>query len=351
MASRRKFLTGLIAAGAIPAPTWADAGDPAFLSAAQLSGGAYVLIGLNASGTERFRIPIPDRGHAAAAHPFRPEAVAFARRPGTFAIVLDCRTGDVLAQLDSPDGRHFYGHGVFDPTGQFLFTTENDFALGQGRIGVWDATHGYARIGEFDTHGVGPHEMRQMPDGTLVVANGGIDTHPETGREKLNLPTMRPNLSYLSLDGILIDQVEPAHHQSSIRHLSVRADGMVGVGMQWQGEIHQAPKLVATHRRGEGLLVMGDGVALDGYVGSIAFSGDGQQLAVTSPKSGVAQVFDVQSGNMISDHPQQDVCGVAATTLGLMATDGQGGVLRLGATLQSLASYDLSFDNHLVAIT
>ena len=351
MATRRGFLTGLLAAGTLPAPTWADVGDPAFLSAAQLANGAYVLVGLDAGGGERFRIPIPDRGHAAAAHPTRPEAVAFARRPGTFAIVLDCRTGEVLAQLDSPRGRHFYGHGAFDPSGDVLFTTENDFENGTGRIGVWDARRGYVRIGEFASHGIGPHEMRLMPDGTLVVANGGIDTHPVTGREKLNLPTMQPNLSYVSTGGDLLDQVEPTHHHASIRHLSVRSDGLVGIGMQWQGAIHEAPALVATHQRGGSLQEMGDGVALIGYVGSVAFSGDGSQLAITSPKSGVAQVFDAATGDLNAGHAQTDVCGVAATTFGLMATDGQGGVLRLDAPAHHLANYDLAFDNHLVAIT
>lgn len=350
MTTRRGFLAGLLATGAIPAPTWADAGDSAFLSAAQLPDGAFVLVGLGGLGAERFRIPLPDRGHAAAAHPTRPEAVTFARRPGTFAIVLDCRTGEVLAQLDSPVGRHFYGHGAFDPAGDVLFTTENDYENGVGRIGIWDARRGYARIGECASHGVGPHEMRMMRDGTLVVANGGIDTHPETGREKLNLPSMQPNLSYLNTQGDLLDQVEPPHHNASIRHLSVRSDGLVAVGMQWQGALRDAPALVATHRRGGTFQAMGDGTLLNGYVGSIAFSGDGRTLAVTSPKSGLAQVFDAAHGALLMDHAQTDICGVAATTSGLVATDGQGGVLRLDAPLRKLASIDLAFDNHLVTI-
>lgn len=354
MTTRRGFLTGLLATGAVPTPSWADAGDPAFLSAAQLPDGRFTLVGLDLAGRAQFRIPLPDRGHAAAAHPYRPEAVAFARRPGRFALVLDCRTGDVSARLDSPEGRHFYGHGAFSPDGGILFTTENDFELGAGRIGMWDTRRGYRRIGEFSAHGIGPHEMRLMPDGTLVVANGGIDTHPETGREKLNLPTMRPNLSYLSLEGALLDQVEPAHHHASIRHLSVRADGLVGVGMQWQGEIREAPALVATHRRGGSWATMGDGTALNGYVGSVSFSGDGARLAVTSPRSGVAQVFDPQSGAMGAQYDQADVCGIAASSLGLVATDGQGDVVKLGTGGEApsvLARHGLAFDNHLVAIT
>ena len=56
----------------------------------------------------------------------------------------------------------------------------------------------------------GPHEIRLLPQGdTLVVANGGIETHPDSGRSKLNLPTMRPNLAYITIDGALKDRVAP----------------------------------------------------------------------------------------------------------------------------------------------
>lgn len=348
MATRRDFLAGLMAAGMAPGPTWADASSPSFLSAARTRAGDYILVGMDQSGDERFRIPLPARGHAAAAHPTRPQGVAFARRPGTFALVLDCTTGDVLARLDSPQGRHFYGHGTFDVAGDLLFTTENNYDAGQGRIGIWDVRRGYVRIGEIASHGVGPHDLRLMPDVTLVVANGGIDTHPASGRQKLNIPTMRPNLSYLDMDGTLLDQVEPSHPHASIRHLGVRGDGLVALGMQWQGDVAGAPALVATHRRGEGLRILGDQSGLAGYVGSVAFSGDGSQIAITSPRGGEAQVFAAATGQQLGRFEKADICGVAALDRGVILTNGQGGVFGSGA--QILAQHDLAWDNHLVAI-
>ena len=39
-----------------------------------------------------------------------------------------------------------------------------------------------------------------MADGTLVIANGGIQTDPGD-RRKLNIETMQPNLCYLSPEG------------------------------------------------------------------------------------------------------------------------------------------------------
>ena len=99
MTTRRRVLAGLLASGLVPAASWADAGSPAYLAAARRGDGRYILVGLTAEGLPLFDLPLPARGHAAAAHPKRPEAVAFARRPGRFARVLDCSTGELLARL------------------------------------------------------------------------------------------------------------------------------------------------------------------------------------------------------------------------------------------------------------
>ena len=55
---RRQFLCGFLAAGLIPAPTWADAGSPAFLSAAAKPDGSFVLCGIGADLDIRFELPI-----------------------------------------------------------------------------------------------------------------------------------------------------------------------------------------------------------------------------------------------------------------------------------------------------
>ena len=61
MTTRRTFLAGLAAAGLCPRPTWADAGAPAYLSAARMPDGRYYLVGLTTRGGELFRLPIPAR--------------------------------------------------------------------------------------------------------------------------------------------------------------------------------------------------------------------------------------------------------------------------------------------------
>lgn len=355
MTSRRKFLAGLLAAGACPLPSWADAGDPTFLSAARKQDGSYALYGMSPDGHLVFETPLPGRGHAAAAHPHQPYAVAFARRPGTFALVIDCAQGQVERRIKAPQGRHFYGHGAFSEDGAFLFTTENDFEAGEGRIGVWDVRRGYVRIHEYSSGGVGPHDIKLMPDGnSLVVANGGIETHPDSGRTKLNIPTMRSNLSYLALDGTLLEQVEleASLRRASIRHLAVRHDGLVVMGCQWQGDLSDAP-LVFTHMPGKSVTPLpppDHSIDLKGYIGSVAISADGALIAATSPRSDTVLFHDQTSGQTTA-FAKPDVCGAAPTRGGIALTTGTGTFLRsVKGKPQNTATAPISFDNHLIAI-
>ncbi len=354
--ARRQFLGGLLATGLMPAPTWADAGSPAFLSAAMRPDGSFVLCGIGADLDIRFELPLPARGHAAAAHPTRPEAVAFARRPGTFAVVIDCASGAQKAMLSAPTGRHFYGHGAFSSNGSLLYTTENDYEAGRGRIGVWDAQHGYQRIDEWDSGGIGPHDIKRLPDtDTLVVANGGIDTHPDTGRTKLNIATMAPNLSYVENGSVIeVATLPPELHKNSIRHLAVGPDGKVAFGMQWQGD-GTVDALVGIHQIGSPVRLMStpmdDVRRMNGYIGSIACSDDGAIVAVTSPRGGLLQLYETNTLRLMNVKSLTDVCGVTVNSDSFVATSGNGTITQIKniAGAHIIRSH-LSWDNHLISV-
>src|SRR5690606_18792439 len=119
-----------------------------------------------------------------AAHGFY---LVVARRPGTWLLLGDLATGTLFAEIRVPADRHLFGHGVFTAAGERLYTTESafdDLSGDSGRIAEWRVSgSGSAarleRLREFPSYGVGPHELLLHPDGaTLVVANGGIRTHP-----------------------------------------------------------------------------------------------------------------------------------------------------------------------------
>ncbi|QDC10669.1 DUF1513 domain-containing protein [Oceanicola sp. D3] len=359
MLPRRQFLAGLAAAASLPRSSWADAGAPAYLAAARDPSGAYCLCGLSPAGALRFRIPLPDRGHAAAAHPTRPFAVAFARRPGRFALVIDCATGQQTARLEAPNGRHFYGHGAFLHGGTLLATSENDYAAGRGVIGLWAPDEGYARIGEVPSGGIGPHEILTLPgDETLLVANGGLQTHPDHSRRVLNLTDMRPNLAVVSPDRgpLTVSELPSELAANSIRHLALRPDGLAGFAMQWQRDVVEPVPLLGLWQAGAALRLCTApplrALAMEGYAGSVAFSGDGAFVGITSPRGGEVQLFNAETAALVAHWRRADICGLAPSGAGFLASDGMGGLFQLSATgtAQLLARHDAAWDNHLVPL-
>ena len=346
---RRTFLASF-AASLAPRLTWADVGAPAFLAAGK-RGEAFFLHGLTASGSSLFQIALPGRGHAAAAHPTRAEAVAFARRPGTFALVIDCATGETRHRLTPPEGMQFNGHGAYSADGALLMTSEVVADTSQGRIGLWD-TALYTRLTDWPSHGIGPHEVKRLADGRLAVANGGIRTDP-VDRTKLNIPDMRPNLTLLSADGALLDQIDlPDLHQNSIRHLALQGE-TIAFAMQWEGDPADPVPQLGLWTPGQTPVLCppaeAEAFAMQGYAGSIAATQD--RILITSPKAGALMLFDAK-GSPVATHLRADLCGAATASGAFTVTDGQGAIWSADDEgLTPLGTDETRWDNHLVALT
>lgn len=357
MATRRGFIASLIVSATLPGVTWADVGGPDYLAAAKEPDGSFALVGLTAQGVQTFNITLPARGHAGAAHPIKPEAIAFARRPGTFAVVIDCFSGRVMHNLAASSGLHFSGHGTYSADGQTLYTSEVENAGGAGRIGVWDTVNHYTRKHSFASGGIGPHEILRIPDSeTLAIANGGIIVALDDDRSKLNLDTMAPNLSYLTPDGAVLEQLAlpEALHQNSIRHLAAAPDGTVAFAMQWEGDSAALPPLLGLHKQGEGvrLTALPDHLAyrLKNYAASVAFDGQGNRVAMTCPKGGVMVHFDRNARDPVFIE-RRDISGLSSANSGFVTTDGMGGLLHAqGDKLTPLSMHERNWDNHLVKI-
>jgi hypothetical protein len=232
---------------------------------------------------------------------------------------VDLINGRVAHEIASPLDRHYYGHGIFSTDGARLYSTENDFATGRGVIGIYDANDNYRRLGEIASHGIGPHELRMLADGkTLVVANGGIRTHPDLGRSKLNLKDMDPLLAYVdSADGALRGSCRPpaSHHQLSVRHLAVTNDEAVCIAMQFEGPANIHPPLVAIHRRDQPLKLLlappGIQERLRNYCGSVCCDSSGTCFAVSSPRGNLI-TFWTSAGEYVDCLQLEDGCGIAA---------------------------------------
>ena len=72
--------------------------DAIFAAAYRSEGGSYGVALVAEDGREISRIALPDRGHDITHDPNSSHAVAFARRPGTFALVFDRSAGTPVAR-------------------------------------------------------------------------------------------------------------------------------------------------------------------------------------------------------------------------------------------------------------
>ncbi len=334
---RRRLLIGGAAALAVArfgGAAAAPAGAP-FVSSRADGAGANFVTGFDAAGGIVFDHALPARGHGSA-FGAQGRIVHFARRPGRFALVLDSY-GRVAARIDSVVGRHFEGHGAFSPDGGLLYATENDIEAARGVIGVYDAGDAFRRVAEFDSGGMDPHELRLMPDGTtLVVANGGILTHPDYPQENLDIAGMDPSLAYVDRrDGTLVARHRlPAElRQLSIHHLAVAGDGTVYAVVQDAIKRAEVLPLVIEHRPGAEPAWIDPGAPttarLAGYCGSAAIDRGGRIVAVSSPRGGYVMFWDRAEQRALGGLELADVCGLApAAAAGtFVVTSGQGGAL------------------------
>ena len=203
------------------------------------------------------------------------------------------------------------------------FHDREQFRKGKGVIGVWDVNNNYRRVNEFKSFGIGPRELIIPGDGrTLAVANGGMLTHPDTGRRKLNILTMNPSLVYLnSENGRLLEQYtfeQRRHQKLSIRHLSTNHTGTICIALQDLGPWRDQIPLVAFHRRGNTKLELAEAplkttCQLRGYMGSVTIDRSGKIAAVSAPRGGVITFWDMDTYNFLTEIDLRDGCGIAAT--------------------------------------
>jgi len=365
--NRRTVLALLGGAGLALAGGPARASRPAcYLSARVDQAGKPHATGFDLKGTVLFDIAMSARGHGGALNAGRNEVVLMARRPGTFAVVIDVASGAVAARFEAPENNWFNGHAVCADNG-LLYATETAMDSGAGRIGVYDPRQGYRRIGEMAAHGLEPHDIGLLADGhTLVVANGGVLRHPDAPETILNLADMRPNLAYVDgRNGILLDRVEPPPilHRLGTRHLAVAPDDTVVVAMQYEGPATDKVPLFGLHRFGEADLrlleppprVLG---AMRQYCGAAAVAAGGRVVGVSCPRGNMAVFWDVAGGGFMGAVTVPDGCGIAPGpgAEDFLIASGLGGVVAWspsmpqGAAVSGGLIADSQWDNHLIRL-
>lgn len=316
--NRRRWLQAGAAAtlGAIHA-SWAAATSTALAAAWQdRDGGARVGV-LRLQGRQlrvHRSIQVPTRAHGLLQEPGG-TLLAVARRPGDWLMRWD-RDGRVRALAWIEPNRAYNGHVIADASGDTLYTSETDLDSGAGLVGVRDARTLEKRA-EWPTQGRDPHMLlwdeHAAPFTRLVVANGGIEIRPETGRMKLGLDRMDSSLVRLdAARGELQGLWQLADARLSLRHLAWHghgAEAVLGIAMQ-------AEHADAALRAAAPVLARFDGQALQpaaspplaGYGGDIAATDRG--FVIGCPRAqGIAQWQ--ADGQWQGIAPLQEACAVA----------------------------------------
>lgn len=365
MLSRRRFLSaGLtVAALASLGCTVRQKNDKPLISVARDDSGQHAIHIFSSVEEQCIALNIPARAHDVEVRPGTSEVVVFDRRPGKRLYVLDVEHPEGYQTVESAPDRHFYGHGVFSHDGRWLYTTENRLSDLSGIIGIYDAANGFQRQGEWVLDGHGPHEVAMMPDGeTLVIALGGIKTHPDSGRKTLNPDSLQPALLYFNrLLGVEVERQVFVDNQLSIRHLDVSSDGLVAIGMQYQGELAEPLPLVALHRRGEPLQAVQAAeeqwLAFNGYIASVCCLPEASTLAISSPRGNKVGLVDLATGKLKTLLNNRDCAGLARMgDSRLVVSNGQGQIetmecLNGRARVLSHIRYEgIQWDNHMIAL-
>ncbi len=375
--NRRQFLSGLassgiISTGFLPLASISNASakssenNPAYIATRRDANGHYSAAVINCDGALLFSEMLEDRGHATAISPDKRLAVVFARRPGRFALVLDLEQQNRRLAFMPPEDHHFYGHGFFSADGRLLYATENDYENERGIIGVYDVADNFKRVSQLDTQGIGPHEAILLSDGrTIAVANGGIVTHPDYPRQKLNLSTMEPSISYLDArDGKLLSQssLPKEYYQLSLRHMAEAKGGTLWIGGQYEGSPSDSINLVASHTLGNSnneIRLLAEAKTYQGmkhYIGSVAVNLEGNLVATTAPKGNKVAIWESESKQLLKIINREDAGGVAPDVTrnsphnkqGFVISDGFGNLWQGNQALHQ--NPEIAWDNHISSL-
>ncbi|MEZ5704889.1 MAG: DUF1513 domain-containing protein [Burkholderiaceae bacterium] len=353
-------------------PTWAGAAKSTTLFAAwqqQDEQHIGLLSAGDASWSVKRSLLVPTRAHGLWAEAGG-SVLAVARRPGDWLLRWHPASGQ--AQWHWMEGdRRFNGHVIASRDGQTLWTTETDLETAQGRVGVRDA-RSLVKTTEWASHGADPHQLLTLPraladcpEGSLVVANGGVPTLPETGRSKRALDRMDASLVALHpRSGALLGQWRLPDAFLSIRHLAWDpVSRTLGIALQAEhpDPVARQTAPVLAVWDGARLRMAEDQPPMAGYGGDIcALPGGG--FAVSCPRANRLALFTAQ-GRWQDGIEHTEACALANPggrgPWWLASNRGAAGLMHGGGaipptTVLAQASVaglaDLQIDNHWIAL-
>jgi hypothetical protein len=355
--SRRHWLLAVGALGLAPAWAAGSARPTRLLAAWQASNEQRIgVIGVNgARWSVQRELAVPTRAHGLMVEAGG-SVLATARRPGDWLLRWLPASGHTQWHWIEDD-RRLNGHAATSPDRHTIWTTETDLANAEGRLAVRDANT-LEKRDEWATHGMDPHEFLVLPQpvgdvpaGSLIVANGGIPTLPETGRIKRALDRMDASLVALHpRDGTRLGQWRLSDPYLSIRHLAWDpVSRTVGIALQAEHRDAEAKRRAPVFAVWDGLRVQAARGQPDmqGYGGDICALPAGG-FAVSCPRADALALFGANA-HWSRSQPHRAAYALASDRSHWWAS-GSEGVWCAPEGTQARSNVQLQFDNHWVSI-
>ncbi|MDP5238350.1 DUF1513 domain-containing protein [Uliginosibacterium sp. 31-16] len=276
-----RLLAGWRSGASLPAPLAGEAGDYVGVLAIDWTAAAIRL---------ESAIPVASRGHGLMGLPGGQGYLALAYRHGLWVMRADADGKQVrLLDLATESGRVSGGHIELAADARHFFTTEIDQKTGLGWVSV-RRVDTLAKVAEWPTHGMDPHQLTQDAQGMLLIANGGI-RYTDKG-SKRDLDQMASSLVRINpANGELLGQWSLRDQRLSLRHLAwnetPKGEVLLGIAMQGEHETSEARKNAPTLAvwNGKELSIPTQSPLGEGYTGDI-MAGPGGGFILSAQLSG-----------------------------------------------------------------
>lgn len=278
---------------------------------------------------------IPFYGHGIAVDPRDVGRALVFEKKGPGCCLVDLRGGRVLREIPARPGRQFYGHGVFNKDGAFLFCTETYTEDGsmRGVIAVRDSNT-LEWKGDLPSYGHAPHDVVLAPDlQHLVITNGGgtkasghvpnlawVDLRTHKPMRRLGFDRDDVNAGHVAVAANGHVAVVSAPREG----LDASAPGVHGAISFWRGEAGPEARL----RTATGAVP----AAMRDETLSVAIDDRRGKVVATNPKGNQLSFWSLATGESLGSTTRYvEPRGVAYTLDGsaLLVSCGEGSDLRL----------------------
>ena len=230
---------------------------------------------------------VPYEVHLAIMSPDNKSILVNSRKPGA-SLLKYTLTGELIAELKPLKDQHFEGHAIFTSDEKYLYVTASDFQQGKGKLLKLNSQD-LSLIESYDSGGIGPHELVWQAPNIIAIANTGVLTHPNSGRDILNLNNIHSNVALFNTQNQTIEYQWPVELAGlSARHLDRMDNGDLVIGCQYKKE-DQRPPCIAFASKGK-ILRFADSQNetlhwdMKGYTASIKSIPNSNQALISNPR-------------------------------------------------------------------